>query len=408
MEGLPRGRVLATLAVFGVFVLFTALYEIRHSFEQALRAELVRSVDSGFHGRIEIGSVDLSLFLGTVSFRQVRVLFPMGESGRSWRPLFFFPEVDGHVSLLSLLNRIYDFRDLTFHDPLVTGYVRGDKDNYRGFFEKWRAGIRPSGEGGAIVHSFRVIDARVEWGPDRKPPLVVLEKLGGAVDSNLLMDRFRVRFSSPALTVQTGSGVVSVDGFRFMGSLERGSLRDFRVGLSMKPSWFWIKGNVTRIQDRPFLDLFFHGKIDLSGISPLLGGGPKGFSGSLRTDGYIHGPVHRWTGNLLIRGKKLVVSGTQYRSVSLRARFSPDRLHIQPFSAVFSRGGSVSARLIANLSTAAPVARIRIRQERRSPSVFGGVPIQVTVRRTIRLPRCSSVFGEWLELAGKVLGPSVS
>ncbi|MHB1286572.1 MAG: hypothetical protein ACYCYP_08455 [Leptospirales bacterium] len=408
MSGLPKGRVLSILVVLGVFVLLTVLYEVRHSFEQALRADLVRSVDSGFNGHIEIGSVDLSLLLGTVAFRQVRVLFPMGKNGQTWRPLFFFPEVDGHVSLLSLLNRIYDFQDLTFQHPLVTAYVQGDTDNYRGFLEKWRSGIRPSGEGGATVRSFRVNDARIEWGPDLKTPLVVLKKLEGSVDSNLLMDRFRVRFSSPTLTLQTRSGVVHIDGFRFAGNVERGSLRDFRFELSMKPSWFWIKGNVTRIQDRPFLDLFFHGKIDLSVIAPLLGGKPKGFSGNLRTDGYIHGPIHHWNGNVLVQGGDLTVSGKRYRSVSLRARFAPERLHIQPFSAVLSNEGAISASLIANLSTKAPVARIKIRQDRRSPSILGDIPVQVTVTRTVRLPRRENVLDEWLELVGKVLGPSVS
>ena len=404
----PRGRARAALVILGVFVLFAAFYEVRYSFEQALKADLVRSIDSGFHGRVEVGSVGLNLLIGKVSFRRVRVLFPMGGTGPDWRPLFFFPEVEGHVSLLSLLNRIYDFHDLTFHDPLVTGYIRGDQDNYRGILEQWRQGIRPSGEGGAIVHSFRVLNARVEWGPDGKSPLVVLEKLGGSVAANLLMDRFQIHFTSPRLSVQTGSGVISVDGVRFMGSIERGSLRDFRIGLSMKPSWFWIKGNVTRIQDRPFLDLFFHGRMELAGIAPLVGGGRSGFNGTLRTDGYVHGPVHRWNGNLLIQGEGLTVSGSNYRSVSLRARFSPKRLSIHPFSAVLSNGETISANLTANLSTVDPMAKIRVLQERRSPSVFGDIPIQVTVRHTVRLPRRSSVFKEWLELVGKVLGPSLS
>ncbi|MHB8542711.1 MAG: AsmA family protein [Leptospirales bacterium] len=403
-----RGRARVAVVVLGVFFLFIAFFEIRHSFEQDLKRDLVRSIGSGFHGRVEVGSVDLNLFWGKVSFRRVRVLFPMGDAGKEWRPLFFFPEVEGQVSLLSLLNRIYDFHDLTFHDPLVTGYIRGDQDNYRGFLEKWRQGIHPSGEGGAIVHSFRVMNARVEWGPDGKPPLVVLEKLDGSVEPNLLMDRFRIRFSSPRLAVQTGSGVISIDGFNFMGSIERGSLRDFRIRLTMKPSWFWIEGNVTRIQDRPFLDLFFHGRVDLAGIAPLMKGANKGYGGSLRTDGYVHGPVHRWNGNLLIEGKHLNVSGTNYRSASLRARFSAKRLRIHPFSAVLDSGGTISADLSANLSTVDPTAQFRVLQDRRSSSVFGDIPIQVTVRHTVRLPRRSSVFEEWLELVGKVLGPSLS
>ena len=115
MTGGHRGRslvlVLLLLSVLAVF----GFWEIRHSFEKNLRTDLVRIVRQAYEGQAEIGSVHLNLLTGNVRFRNVRFRFPLGQSGE-YRTLFDFPGVDGHLSLLSLLTRVYDF-------PLGSGAV---------------------------------------------------------------------------------------------------------------------------------------------------------------------------------------------------------------------------------------------------------------------------------------------
>ncbi len=415
LENEPRGRARWVFVVLGLLVVFGVVLEIRASFERMLRHDLVRAIESAFHGRVTIDSVRLNPFLGTVTFRKIQVAFPM-SSGPSpsgdFRPLFTFPEVDGHVSLFSLLNRVYDFEDLTFRNPLVTASFDDGRDNYRKFLEEWRHGNQFSGEGGAIVRSFRVTGARIEWGSGGQKPEAVLSGLEGSVDSNLLMNRFRTRFSSQRFMVRRENGTVTIDGISFRGVFEKGSLRDFKFSLSMKPSWFWVKGNVTRIQDAPFLDLFFHGRLELRGLSPLFGGtetsGETSMSGTIHTDGYVHGPADRWNGNLLVTGQDLTVSGKRYRSVSMKARFSPDRLHVDPLSMIRSQGETMTARVLADLSNAHPGARIRVSKTTHMPEGLGASPVQVTVARTIRLPRRSTTFGEWMELFERIMGPSLS
>lgn len=415
LENEPRGRARWIFVVLGLLVVFGVVLEIRASFERMLTRDLVRAIESAFHGRVTIGSVRLNPFLGTVTFRKIQVAFPMSPgpaSSGDFRPLFTFPEVDGHVSLFSLLNRIYDFEDLTFLNPLVTAFFDDGRDNYRTFLEEWRQGNQFSGEGGAIVRSFRVVGARIEWGSGGQKPEAVLSGLEGSVDSNLLMNRFRTRFSSPRFRVRTENGTVTIDGVSFRGVFEKGSLRNFKFSLSMKPSWFWIKGNVTRIQDAPFLDLFFHGRLELAGFSPLFGGpgkpGEESMSGTIRTDGYVHGPAERWNGNLLVTGQDLTVSRKRYRSVSMKARFSPDRLHVDPLSLIRVRGGTMTAKILADLSNEHPGARIRVSKTTLMPDILGSAPVQVTVARTIRLPRRSTTFGEWMALFERMMAPSLS
>lgn len=415
MENRPLGRARWIIFILGLVVVLAAVFEIRASFERMLNRDLVRAIGQAFHGRVEIGSVRLNPFLGTVTFRGVRVSFPMSDgSGSSddWRPLFTFPEVEGHVSLFSLLNRIYDFEDLTFLNPVVTATFSDGRDNYRKFLDDWRQGSRLSGEGGAIVRSFKVVGARIEWGTEGQKPMAVLASLGGSVDSNLLMNRFKTQFSSPRFRVRTDNGTATIDGIAFTGMFEKGSLRDFKFSLSMKPSWFMIKGNVTRIQDAPFLDIFFHGRLELEGLSPLFGSPGKSgealMSGTIRTDGYIHGPADRWQGNLLVTGQDVRVSRKRYRSVSLKARFSPDRLHVDPLSLIRTRGGILTAQVLADLSNDHPGARIRVSKTSKMPESLGAAPIRVTVARTIRLPRRSTTFGEWMELFERMMAPSLS
>ena len=402
MTGGHRGRslvlvllLLSLLAVFG-------FWEIRHSFEKNLRTDLVRIVRQAYEGQVEIGSVQLNLLTGNVRFR-----FPLGQSGE-YRTLFDFPGVDGHLSLLSLLTRVYDFRDLTFLEPSVTAVMRDDgADNYRQFFEKWREGVQTPHGGGAVVRSFRIRKGRVSWGIVGKPPVVEMRGISGRVTSNPLMNRFQVRFSSPGLQVKKAGRGVVLDAVRFSGSIEKGSLRDFRLGLSMRPSWFRVQGNVTQIQNVPFLDVFFHGTVGLSGLEPLLGGRNGDYSGVLLADGYIHGPAARWEGNLRVNGSRVRIASHAYRKVFLKARFSSVALDVRPFSAVLAKGGKMSATLTASLSTQNPAARLTVRQTR-IPLFPGGEPLEVSVGRDIPLSPKTSVVEEWIELGNRLMGVPVS
>lgn len=407
MKGMGRGKSLLLLVMLGVILVVAGLWEIRHSFEKTLRTDLVQTVQGAYQGQVKIGSVHLSLLLGKVTFRRILVQFPMGKEG-GLQTLFTFPEVEGHLSLLSLLDRVYDFRDLTFFHPSITGVVRGGDDNYRGFFEKWREGVQSPKGGGAIVRSFRAQDGQVSWGSEGSPPVLAMTGLSGRVSSNFLMNRFQVRFLSPRLFVRTGSGMVTLDAVRFSGNFEKGSLRDFRLGLSMRPSWFRIQGNVTRIQDVPFLDVFFHGTVGLAGFAPLLGGKAGSYSGVLLADGYVHGPAARWEGNLQVKGQGVRFATRQYRQVFLKARFSAQQLEVRPFTAALANGGDLSASLDAVLSTDRPQARLTFRQSRKSSRLFGGVPVEMTMGRQIALRRRSSVLAEWIELANRLMGVPVS
>jgi hypothetical protein len=408
LTGGHRGRslvlVLLLLSVLAVF----GFWEIRHSFEKNLRTDLVRIVRQAYEGQAEIGSVHLNLLTGNVRFRNVRFRFPLGQSGE-YRTLFDFPGVDGHLSLLSLLTRVYDFRELTFLAPSVTGVMRDDgSDNYRQFFEKWREGVQTPHGGGAVVRSFRIRKGRVSWGIVGKPPVVEMREISGRVTSNPLMNRFQVRFSSPGLELRKAGGGVVLDAVRFSGSIEKGSLRDFRLGLSMRPSWFRVQGNVTQIQNVPFLDVFFHGTVGLSGLEPLLGGRTGDYSGVLLADGYIHGPAAQWEGNLRVNGSRVRIASHSYRKVFLKARFSSVSLDVHPFSAVLAKGGKMSATLIASLSTPNPVARLTVRQTRIPPLFPGGEPLEMSVGRDIPLSPKTSVVEEWIELANRLMGVPVS
>lgn len=372
-----------------------------------MRTDLVRIVRQAYEGQVEIGSVQLNLLTGNVRFRNVRFRFPLGQSGE-YRTLFDFPGVDGHLSLLSLLTRVYDFRDLTFLEPSVTAVMRDDgADNYRQFFEKWREGVQTPHGGGAVVRSFRIRKGRVSWGIVGKPPVVEMRGISGRVTSNPLMNRFQVRFSSPGLQVKKAGRGVVLDAVRFSGSIEKGSLRDFRLGLSMRPSWFRVQGNVTQIQNVPFLDVFFHGTVGLSGLEPLLGGRNGDYSGVLLADGYIHGPAARWEGNLRVNGSRVRIASHAYRKVFLKARFSSVALDVRPFSAVLAKGGKMSATLTASLSTQNPAARLTVRQTR-IPLFPGGEPLEVSVGRDIPLSPKTSVVEEWIELGNRLMGVPVS
>jgi hypothetical protein len=221
------------------------------------------------------------------------------------------------------------------------------------------------------------------------------------------MNRFQVRFSSPGLQVKKAGRGVVLDAVRFSGSIEKGSLRDFRLGLSMRPSWFRVQGNVTQIQNVPFLDVFFHGTVGLSGLEPLLGGRNGDYSGVLLADGYIHGPAARWEGNLRVNGSRVRIASHAYRKVFLKARFSSVALDVRPFSAVLAKGGKMSATLTASLSTQNPAARLTVRQTR-IPLFPGGEPLEVSVGRDIPLSPKTSVVEEWIELGNRLMGVPVS
>ena len=407
MVGGYRGRSLAlSLLLISVLAVF-GFWEIRHSFEKNLRTDLVRIVRQAYEGRVEIGSVHLNLLTGNVHFRNVRFRFPLGQSGE-YRTLFDFPRVDGHLSLLSLLTRVYDFRDLTFRNPSITAVMGNGADNYRGFFEKWREGVQTPHGGGAVVRSFKIRNGRVSWGFVGESPVVEMRDISGRVTSNPLMNRFQVRFSSPRLGIRKAGGGVVLDAVRFSGSIEQGSLRDFRLGLSMRPSWFRVQGNVTQIQNVPFLDVFFHGTVGLSGLEPLLGGKRGDYSGVLMADGYIHGPAARWEGNLRVNGSRVRIASHSYRRVFLKARFSSVELDVHPFSAVLAKGGDMSATLQASLSTQNPSARLTVRQTRIPPLFPGSESLEMSVGREIPLSPKTSVLEEWIELANRLMGVPVS
>ena len=402
-----RGQSLVLFLVLGIALAFSGFWEIRHVFEKSLRTDLVRTVREAYQGQVEIGSVHLNLLTGKVVFRKIRFRFPLEKTGE-YRTLFNLPRVEGHLSLLSLLTRVYDFRDLTFSDPSVTGVTVNGTDNFRRFFEKWREGIQPPNGGGAVVRSFEIRNGRVSWGYGNQLPVLEMTGLSGHVSSNPLMNRFQVRFSSPRFQIRkAGSGIV-LDAVRFSGVFEKGSLRDFRLGLSMRPSWFRIQGNVTQIQNVPFLDVFFHGTVGLAGFEPLLDGKNGDYSGVLMTDGYIHGPAARWEGNLRVNGRRVRIASRPYRSVFLKARFSSGTLEVRPFSAVLENGGDVSATLEADLSTKSPGARLVLRQNRFRSPLPGGVPLEMSVGREIVLSRKASVLDEWIELANRLMGVPVS
>ncbi len=407
MTGGYRGRSLVLFLVLGIVLAVFGFWEIRHAFEKTLRTDLVRTVREAYEGQVEIGSVHLNLLTGNVLFRKIRFRFPLGKTGK-YRTLFDFPRVEGHLSLLSLLTRVYDFRDLTFIDPSITGVLGEGADNYRGFIEKWREGVQTPNGGGAVVRSFKIRGGRISWGFADKPPVVEMTGLVGRVTSNPLMNRFEVRFSSPRFQIRKAGGGVVLDTVRFSGNVEKGSLRDFRLGLSMRPSWFRIQGNVTQIQNVPFLDVFFHGTIGLAGFEPLLGGKSGDYSGVLVADGYIHGPTAKWEGNLRVNGQRVRIASHSYRKVFLKARFSSVELEVHPFSAVLANGGDVSASLEADLSTQNPRARITLRQNRIQSLLPGSVPLEMSVGREISLSRKSSVLDEWIELANRLMGVPVS
>ena len=257
MVGGYRGRSLAlSLLLISVLAVF-GFWEIRHSFEKNLRTDLVRIVRQAYEGRVEIGSVHLNLLTGNVHFRNVRFRFPLGPSGE-YRTLFDFPRVDGHLSLLSLLTRVYDFRDLTFRNPSITAVMGNGADNYRGFFEKWREGVQTPHGGGAVVRSFKIRNGRVSWGFVGESPVVEMRDISGRVTSNPLMNRFQVRFSSPRLGIRkAGGGESSWMRSDFPEVLNRGAFGISGWGCPCARPGFVSRATSLKFRTSPFWTSFF-------------------------------------------------------------------------------------------------------------------------------------------------------
>jgi hypothetical protein len=399
--------------LLGLVLFFGGIFFIGHVLESALSRDLGRSVARTFHGSLSIRSLKVGIFSRTLEVRGATISFPLSGSSNGqgpMTPLVRIRKVSGHFRLFSLLNRVYDIRDLSFSGVRITAVNQGGRDNFRNVLTRWSSGIHGGVEGGATVRDFRIKDSSILLLKGNGNVILKIQGLSGEIRPNLLMDRFRARFRSGPLTLHFPGGPLRVPATRLSGSFDSGTLRDFRVDLLQDPSHVSIEGRVTQISESPFLDLFFHGNLDLAGLSSMLSHVDKTGSkirGMLRLDGYIHGPFDRWKGKAILSGKTLFLGGEAIDRLSVEGHFAPFVLRLDPVL-IDSGKRHVHGTMSARFSGTNPGVNVDMAVDEPSPSFLGSVPMTVRVFR--RIPISGDFFNNksWKNLWKKVMGDDFS
>lgn len=401
------------LVITGVVLLFVSFLLLRFVLESGLSRELKSAVSNTFHGQLAIGSLKVGVFSRTLEVHGATISFPLSGTGQQsgpMTPLVTIRSVSGHFGILSLLNRVYDIEDLSLTGIRITAIDRGGRDNFRSFLSQWSSGAHGGGEGGATVRDFHIRDASVLLDQGNGDPILSISGLEGEIRPNLLMDRFRARFHSGPLVLHFSGGVFSVPRTMLSGSFDSGSLRNFRVKLQQDPSWISVEGRVTRISESPFLDLFFHGNLHLSGWPALFQGAktpPATMKGVLRLDGYIHGPFDRWKGKALLRGDHLVLGGDLVDHLSVDSHFAPFLMVLDPVR-IDAGKRHVHGSLSALFSGKRPTAQVDMTVREPAPAFLGAVPMSIRVTRTIPLFGRGTGHDPWKALWKKVMGDDFS
>jgi hypothetical protein len=401
-------------ALGGVVLFFLSLFFLERVLESGLTRDLGRSVAHTFHGSLSITSLKVGILSRTLDVREATISFPL--SGRSngqgpMTPLVRIRKVSGHFRIFSLLNRVYDIRDLSFSGVQITAVNQGGRDNFRKFLTLWSSGRHGGEEGGATVRDFRIDDSSILLLKGNGDVILKIQGLEGEIRPNLLMDRFRARFRSGPLILHLPGEILTIPRTRLSGSFDSGTLRDFRVDLLEDPSRISIEGRVTQISESPFLDLFFHGNLDLAALSSMFSHGektgPKTMKGALRLDGYIHGPFDRWKGKAILSGKNLLMGGETINSLSVEGHFAPFILRLDPIL-IDSGKRHVHGAMSAQFSGDNPGVDVDMTVHEPSPSFLGSVPMTVRVFR--RIPLSGDIFDNdsWRNLWKKVMGDDFS
>lgn len=397
----------------GGVLFFLSLFLLGQVLESALSRGLERSVTRTFHGTLSIQSLKVDIFSRTLELRGATISFPLspGANGAGpMTPLVRIREVSGHFGIFSLLNRVYDISDLSFSGVQITAIDQGGRDNFRHFLSQWSSGIHGGEEGGATVGDFRIRDSSIVLIKGNGDVLLGIRGLEGEIRPNLLMDRFRARFHSGPLRIHFPGGDLTIPKTRLSGSVDSGTLRDFRVDLLQNPTHVSIEGRVTQISESPFLDLFFHGILDLPGLMAMFSHSQKTsgkMKGILRLDGYIHGPFDHWKGKALLKGKTLLLGGESIDRLSVDAHFAPFLVRLDPVL-IDSGKRHVHGTLFARLSGKDPEAKVNMTVNLLSPSFLGSAPMSVTVYRRIPLSGEGLFSNSWKNLWKKVMGDDFS
>ena len=394
-------------------LLFLSFLLLAHIIESGLTRDLGRAVTRTFHGSLSIRSLKVGILSRTIDVRGATISFPLsgGANGTGpMIPLVRIRKVSGHFQLFSLLNRVYDIEDLSFSGVRITAVNQGGGDNFRNFLTRWTSGKHGGEEGGATVRSFRIKDSSIRILKGNGDVILAIRGLEGEVRPNLLMDRFRAHFRSGPLTVHFPGGALTLPRTRLSGSFDSGTLRDFRVDLMEDPSHLSFEGRVTQISQSPFLDLFFHGNLDVKSLFAMFSNDPKTgktIKGSLRLDGYIHGPFDHWKGKALLKGKTLYLGGEAIDRLSVEGHFAPFLVLLDPVL-VDSGKRHVHGTMLARLGGESPVVKVDMTVDEPSPSFLGSVPMTVRVFRQIPLSGAMSNSRSWRDLWKKVMGDDFS
>jgi len=129
--------------------------------------------------------------------------------------------------------------------------------------------------------------------------------------------------------------------------------------------------------------------------------------GTLRLDGYIHGPFDHWKGKALLSGKTLLLGGESIDRLSVEGHFAPFILRLDPVL-IDSGKRHVHGTMSAQFSGGNPGVNVDMTVNEPSPSFLGSVPMTVRVFR--RIPLSGNVFdnNSWRNLWKKVMGDDFS